>query len=122
MAAPAVRSVSSIASDRCSRPAVAGLRNAEAQAALAGLAACPNVMLMASIDHLSAPLLWDKQTASRFNWLWHDVTTYERYSVETEGTVPLLIGRRQAICTPLSLRPRTWARRPTQNCGIRRGL
>ncbi|KAJ2060061.1 Origin recognition complex subunit 2 [Coemansia sp. S146] len=53
------------------------------QAALAVLASCPNVHLLASIDHIEAPLIWDSSTTTRFNWAWHDLTTFEPYTVET---------------------------------------
>jgi len=39
----------------------AGLRSAESQALLSELAACACIGLVASIDHVNAPLLWDKQ-------------------------------------------------------------
>ncbi|KAJ2162006.1 Origin recognition complex subunit 2 [Coemansia sp. RSA 552] len=53
------------------------------QAALAVLASSPKVHLLASIDHIEAPLIWDTSTVTRFNWVWHDLTTFEDYSVET---------------------------------------
>ncbi|KAJ2744681.1 Origin recognition complex subunit 2 [Coemansia sp. BCRC 34301] len=53
------------------------------QAALAVLASCPSVHLLASIDHIEAPLIWDSSTTTRFNWAWHDLTTFEPYTVET---------------------------------------
>ncbi|KAJ2890923.1 Origin recognition complex subunit 2, partial [Coemansia aciculifera] len=51
------------------------------QAALAVLASCPSVHLLASIDHIEAPLIWDSSTTTRFNWAWHDLTTFEPYTV-----------------------------------------
>ncbi|KAJ2778351.1 Origin recognition complex subunit 2 [Coemansia javaensis] len=53
------------------------------QATLAVLASSPHIRLLASIDHIEAPLLWDSSTATRFNWAWHDLTTFEPYAVET---------------------------------------
>ncbi|KAJ3026814.1 UNVERIFIED_CONTAM: Origin recognition complex subunit 2 [Siphonaria sp. JEL0065] len=47
------------------------------------------VRIIATIDHINAPLLWDRQAADVFHWLWKDSTTYEEYFVETgyEGFV-----------------------------------
>ena len=59
------------------------LRTAEAQEALATLAAAPHVMLVASVDHVHAPAMWDKDALARFNWLFHNVTTFTPYSAET---------------------------------------
>ena len=59
------------------------LRTAEAQEALAALAATPHVMLVASVDHVHAPAMWDKDALARFNWLFHNVTTFTPYSAET---------------------------------------
>ncbi|KAJ2549760.1 Origin recognition complex subunit 2 [Coemansia sp. RSA 1933] len=53
------------------------------QASLAVLASCTNIRLLASIDHIEAPLIWDSSTVTRFNWAWHDLTTFEPYTVET---------------------------------------
>jgi origin recognition complex subunit 2 len=44
------------------------LRTPEAQATLADLAATGVVRLVASVDHVNAPLLWDKKLLARFNW------------------------------------------------------
>ena len=35
--------------------------------------------------------VWDQSKASRFRWLWHDVTTYESYSEETSYENSLLV-------------------------------
>ncbi|KAJ2615743.1 Origin recognition complex subunit 2 [Coemansia sp. RSA 1365] len=53
------------------------------QAALAVLASSPGVHFLASIDHIEAPLIWDTSTITRFNWVWHDLTTFDPYAVET---------------------------------------
>ena len=59
------------------------LRNDDAQTPLSILAQCPAIHMLASIDHINAPLLWDERKLSRFNWLWHDTTTFETYKRET---------------------------------------
>ncbi|KAJ1667096.1 Origin recognition complex subunit 2 [Coemansia sp. RSA 1813] len=53
------------------------------QASLAVLSSCTSIRLLASIDHIEAPLIWDSSTVTRFNWAWHDLTTFESYTVET---------------------------------------
>ena len=72
----------------------AGLREVEAQDLLSHLAACTNIFLVASMDHVNTPLLWDKQVAARFNWLWYDVTNYVPYTLECAHVPSLLVGRR----------------------------
>ena len=72
----------------------AGLRSVEAQDLLSHLAACVNIFLVASMDHVNTPLLWDKQVAARFNWLWYDVTNYVPYTLECAHVPSLLVGRR----------------------------
>ena len=57
----------------------AALRSSEAQGLLAELASMPNISLVASMDHVNTPLLWDKQMAARFDWLYFDVTNYTPY-------------------------------------------
>ncbi|KAJ2230566.1 Origin recognition complex subunit 2 [Coemansia sp. RSA 485] len=77
------------------------------QAALAVLASCKNIHLMASIDHIEAPLIWDSSTTTRFNWAWHDLTTFEPYTVETSyenyGTETTEIGPRGVLHVLASL-------------------
>lgn len=58
------------------------LRGESAQTSLSILAQSPFIHVVASIDHINAPLLWDQKTLSNFNWSWHDTTTYNRYIEE----------------------------------------
>lgn len=55
------------------------LRGESAQTSLSILAQSPYIHMLASIDHINAPLLWDQKTLSNFNWSWHDTTTYNQY-------------------------------------------
>lgn len=71
------------------------LRSSEAQGLLAELSALPNISLVASMDHVNTPLLWDKQMAARFDWLYFDVTNYAPYYLETANVPSLLVGRRE---------------------------
>ncbi|XP_076929468.1 origin of replication complex subunit 2-like [Bidens hawaiensis] len=60
-----------------------GLRDSESQHLLARIAACSHVRVVASIDHVNAPLLWDKKMVHvQFNWCWHHVPTFAPYKVE----------------------------------------
>lgn len=45
-----------------------GIQNVKAQSVLADLASTGLVHLVASIDHVNAPLLWDKKLLARFEW------------------------------------------------------
>ena len=67
------------------------LRGEKIQTALSILAHSPHIHVIASIDHINAPLIWDQKKLGRFNWLWHDVTTYEPYQEETSYENSLLI-------------------------------
>lgn len=73
------------------------LRNVQSQNALCQLAAIPQVRLVCSVDHINAPLLWDSSRMDCLSFLWHDVTTFEPYDVETSmaedsGLVSLVRG------------------------------
>lgn len=69
------------------------LRSSEGQALLGELAAMPRVHLVASVDHVNAPLLWSKREAARFNWVWQEATTFAPYSVETAHLPQLLASK-----------------------------
>eukprot|EP00252_Welwitschia_mirabilis_P007714 TRINITY_DN19365_c0_g1_i1.p1 TRINITY_DN19365_c0_g1~~TRINITY_DN19365_c0_g1_i1.p1 ORF type:complete len:421 (-),score=76.38 TRINITY_DN19365_c0_g1_i1:472-1734(-) len=74
-----------------------GLRERDVQQCLAMIAASPHVRFVASIDHVNAPLLWDKQMArAQFNWWWYHTPTYAPYNVE--GTfMPLILASTGAV-------------------------
>jgi origin recognition complex subunit 2 len=58
------------------------LRTARMQTLLSQLAAHPYVSVVATVDHIRAAQLWDAARSSQFNFLWHDATTFEPYTVE----------------------------------------
>lgn len=58
---------------------IEGLQNSTGQQFLALLAKCPNVHMLASVDHVNSTLLWDHNLLSQFNWLWYDCTTFISY-------------------------------------------
>ena len=66
------------------------LRAERHQSLLSRLASHPRVSLVASIDHIKAPLLWDSAKVSQFNFLWHDATTFQPYS-SAEASVEELL-------------------------------
>ncbi|KAI6688132.1 hypothetical protein NL676_024960 [Syzygium grande] len=60
-----------------------GLRDSDTQQCLARIAACSHARIIASIDHVNAPLLWDKKMVdTQFNWYWHHTPTFEPYKYE----------------------------------------
>lgn len=61
---------------------------------LSSLAACKQVQLIASMDHVNAPLLWDRQAATGFNWLYQDLTTFAPYWTEVSH-MPSLFAERK---------------------------
>lgn len=73
------------------------LRDEKSQTALSFLAACPKIHIIASIDHLNAPLLWDEIIQSRYNWAWQDATTFEPYLNETSYENSMLMQQSGAL-------------------------
>ncbi|CAB4266392.1 unnamed protein product [Prunus armeniaca] len=68
-----------------------GLRDSEIQQVLARVASCSHILMVASIDHVNAPLLWDKKMVhTQFNWCWHHVPTFAPYKVEGM-LIPLIL-------------------------------
>lgn len=69
------------------------LRQPECQHALSRLASCKNLHLVASIDHVNTPLLWDAPSFNAFSWFWVLCHTYLPYEFETHfSSKPLLRG------------------------------
>ncbi|MBN3295180.1 ORC2 protein, partial [Amia calva] len=73
------------------------LRGEKSQQTLGQLAAIPNLHLLASIDHINAPLIWDQSKLSQFNWLWYETTTYLPYIEETSYENSLLVQQSGAL-------------------------
>jgi origin recognition complex subunit 2 len=71
------------------------LRRPVAQAILSRLSAHPQIRFIASADHPSFPLLWDSSLRATYNFLFHDCTTFEPYTVEVDvvDEVHDLLGR-----------------------------
>lgn len=67
------------------------LRNERVQNTLCYLAQSEMIHIVASIDHINAPLLWDQAKMSCYNWIWCDVTTFLPYTEETSYENSLLV-------------------------------
>lgn len=59
------------------------------------LASCCNVRMLASIDHMNAHALWDKELATSFNWCMQDATTFRHYDLETWEIPFVIAGRKE---------------------------
>lgn len=68
-------------------------RDERSQNILSQLASLPDVWLITSVDNINASLLWDLYRFKNFNFLWHDATTYEPYTVERSFKDVLSMGR-----------------------------
>lgn len=73
------------------------LRGEKNQQALGQLASIPNMHLLASIDHINAPLVWDHSKMSLFNWLWYETTSFLPYTEETSYENSLLVQQTGAL-------------------------
>lgn len=65
------------------------------QSLLAQLASHPKISMLATVDTLNFPLLWDLQTSTQFRFLFHDATTFAPWTAEMEVVedVNALLGR-----------------------------
>ncbi|XP_061587336.1 origin recognition complex subunit 2 [Cololabis saira] len=73
------------------------LRGEKVQSSLGQLAALPNLHLVASLDHINAPLVWDQFKQSQFNWLWWECVTFQHYGEETSYENSLLVQQTGAL-------------------------
>ncbi|XP_012235205.1 origin recognition complex subunit 2 [Linepithema humile] len=73
------------------------LRSNKAQNILASLATIPNIHVIASVDHINAPLLWDDIKRAKFNFYWWDVTTFLPYQAETAYESSLMVQQSGAL-------------------------
>ncbi|XP_029971811.1 origin recognition complex subunit 2-like [Salarias fasciatus] len=73
------------------------LRGEKTQSALGQLASLPNLHMVASLDHINAPLVWDQFKQSQFNWLWWECVTFQHYTEETSYENSLLVQQTGAL-------------------------
>ncbi|ESO03670.1 hypothetical protein HELRODRAFT_99952 [Helobdella robusta] len=67
------------------------LRNEKIQNTFSLLCTIKGIHIIATIDHINAPLLWDHNKMSQLNWVWFDCTTFETYSMETSYENSILV-------------------------------
>uniref|UniRef100_V9KQ52 Origin recognition complex subunit 2 n=1 Tax=Callorhinchus milii TaxID=7868 RepID=V9KQ52_CALMI len=67
------------------------LRGLRSQQVLSELSSLPGLHLLASIDHINAPLMWDQTSCSLYNWLWFEATSFQSYAEETSYENSLLV-------------------------------
>ncbi|XP_022082782.1 origin recognition complex subunit 2-like [Acanthaster planci] len=67
------------------------LRGHKVQSFLSALSQSAFVHIIATIDHINAPLIWDQSKSSSFYWVWYDVTMFEPYTEETSYENSLLV-------------------------------
>lgn len=60
-----------------------GLRSKKVQTCLSRLANARKIRFVASVDHINSGLLWDEATIAKFQFIWHDATTFAPYLIET---------------------------------------
>uniref|UniRef100_A0A1I8A3K7 Origin recognition complex subunit 2 n=1 Tax=Steinernema glaseri TaxID=37863 RepID=A0A1I8A3K7_9BILA len=60
----------------------AALRDSTQQRVLALLASCETVRMIASVDHVNAPIMWDDSLLSQFKWASFNMTTRKPYVEE----------------------------------------
>lgn len=68
-------------------------RDQRSQNLLSQLALLPNVWVIVSTDNVNLGLLWDLYRFKNFNFLWHNVTSYEPYTVEMSFKDVLSMGQ-----------------------------
>lgn len=73
------------------------LRNDRAQSVLSRLSAVSNIHLIATIDHINTPLLWDYSKLTNYNFIWWDCTTMLPYKDETAYENSMLIQNSGAL-------------------------
>ena len=53
--------------------------------------------IVASIDHINAPFLWDQNKCFRFRWLWYEAATFMPYESENAYENSLLVQQSGAL-------------------------
>lgn len=66
------------------------------QSMLSSLAIIKQIAIVSSADHIYAPVLWDNKKSQNYNFIFHDVTNYEPYSVESSFQDVMKMGKREA--------------------------
>ncbi|QLQ80432.1 hypothetical protein HG537_0D04320 [Torulaspora globosa] len=69
------------------------LRKDSFQTMLCYLALIRQVAIIGSTDHIYAPILWDNFKAQNYNFVFHDVTNYEPFTVESSFRDVMRMGK-----------------------------
>lgn len=69
------------------------MRDERVQTQLSQLASIPQIMFLCSVENVNYPLLWDLYKVENLNLIFHDLTTYEPYYVETQYKDPINLGK-----------------------------
>jgi hypothetical protein len=69
------------------------LRSNDFQQCLSKLAACPCVVLVASVDHLNTPLMWDTEMQARFRWSYQHAPTYDCNEIKSSELFSAVKGK-----------------------------
>lgn len=70
-----------------------GLRDEKTQSLLSLLCSIPEIWLISSSDNINVSLLWDLHKLKNFNFIFHDLTSYELFSTEVSFKDILSMGR-----------------------------
>lgn len=76
---------------------IEAIKSAKAHNMLAALASHQRIHLIATIDHINAPLIWDHSKLSKLNFTWWDVTTFSTYQHETECEMSSMTQQNSAV-------------------------
>ena len=63
------------------------------QTMLSSLATIKQIAIVASADHIYTPVLWDNKKAQNYNFIFHNVSNYEPYSIESSFYDVMKIGK-----------------------------
>lgn len=69
------------------------VRKEQFQTMLSSLAIIRQIAIIASSDHIYAPMLWDSKKAQNYNFIFHDVSNYEPYVVESSFQDVMKMGK-----------------------------
>ncbi|ODV96239.1 hypothetical protein PACTADRAFT_57054 [Pachysolen tannophilus NRRL Y-2460] len=69
------------------------LRDDRTQYILSKLSTINELWFISTLDHINTPIMWDSSKMSEFNFVWHDLTTFENYNVELSFKDILSLGQ-----------------------------
>ncbi|KAK6464981.1 origin recognition complex subunit 2 [Scheffersomyces coipomensis] len=72
-------------------------RDEKTQNLLSQLCSVPEIWVITSVDNINSPLMWDMFKLKNYNFLWHDLTTFSTYSIESSFRDVLSMGRSKKL-------------------------